>query len=46
MDDAWVAGGHHAKVRETRFLLRALISLMASTGITRGLEVETLTPAR
>ena len=46
MDDAWVAAGHHAKVRETRFLLRALISLMASTGITPGLEVETLTPAQ
>jgi hypothetical protein len=46
LDDAWVAAGHHAKVRETRFLLRALISLMASTGITPGLEVETLTPAQ
>jgi hypothetical protein len=46
MADAWVAAGHHAKVRETRFLLRALISLMASTGITPGLEVETLTPAQ
>jgi hypothetical protein len=46
MDDAWVSAWHPVKVRETRFLLRALISLMASTGITPGLEVETLTPAQ
>jgi integrase len=46
MSDAWIAAGHHAKVRETRFLLRALVSLMACTGITPGLEVETLTPAQ
>ena len=46
MNDAWVAAGPYEKVRETRYLLRALVSLMASTGITPGLEVETLTPAQ
>ena len=46
MSDAWVAAGAYEKVRESRFLLRALVSLMASTGITPGLEVETLTPAQ
>ena len=46
MSDAWVAAGAYEKVRECRFLLRALVSLMASTGITPGLEVETLTPAQ
>jgi hypothetical protein len=46
MSDAWVAAGHYGKVRETRFQLRALVSLMASTGITPGLEVETLMPAQ
>ena len=46
MSDAWVAAGPYEKVRETRYLLRALVSLMASTGITPGLEVETLTPAQ
>ncbi len=46
MSDAWIAAGPYAKVRENRFLLRALVSLMASTGITPGLEVETLTPSQ
>jgi integrase len=44
MSDAWIAEGHHGKVREARYLLRALVSLLASTGLTPGLEVETLTP--
>jgi len=43
MDDAWIAKGHTTVVRENRFLTRAIVSLMASTGITPGLEVETLT---
>jgi hypothetical protein len=47
MTDAWVNEfPNYRKVGETRYLLRALISLMASTGITPGLEVETLTPAQ
>jgi hypothetical protein len=43
MTDAWINELPHRKVYETRYLLRALISLMASTGITPGLEVETIT---
>ena len=46
ISDAWVAAGAYEKVRESRFLLRALVSLMASAGITPELEVETLTPAQ
>ena len=42
-DDAWIAKGHTTVVRENRFLTRAIVSLVASTGITPGLEVETLT---
>jgi hypothetical protein len=45
-DDAWVNEFNQMKVREARYLLRAMTSLMASTGITPGLEVETLTPAQ
>ena len=45
MTDAWVNEfPNYRKVCETRYLLRALISLMSCTGITPGLEVETLTP--
>jgi hypothetical protein len=44
MTNAWVDKFNQAKVREARYLLRAMVSLMASTGITPGLEVETLTP--
>ena len=44
MTDAWVAdSGGKRKVMEGRYILRALISLMACTGISAGLEVETLT---
>ena len=46
MTDAWVNEIPSIKVREARYLLRAMVSLMASTGITPGLEVETLTPAQ
>jgi integrase len=46
MTDAWVNELPVNKVREARYLLRAMVSLMASTGITPGLEVETLTPAQ
>ena len=46
MTDAWVNEIPVNKVREARYLLRAMVSLMASTGITPGLEVETLTPAQ
>lgn len=46
MSDAWVSQGHTLIRRENRYLLRALISLMSTTGITPGLEVETLTPAQ
>jgi integrase len=46
MTDAWVDEFNQIKVREARYLLRAMTSLMASTGITPGLEVETLTPAQ
>jgi hypothetical protein len=46
MTDAWVNEVNQIKVREARHLLRAMTSLMASTGITPGLEVETLTPAQ
>ncbi len=45
-DDAWLNEFNQIKVREARYLLRAMTSLMASTGITPGLEVETLTPAQ
>jgi hypothetical protein len=46
MTDAWADEFNQIKVREARYLLRAMTSLMASTGITPGLEVETLTPAQ
>ena len=46
MSDAWVAAGAYEKVRECRYLLRALVSPHGNTGITPGLEVETLTPAQ
>jgi hypothetical protein len=46
MTDAWVNEFAATKVREARYLLRAMVSLCASTGITPGLEVETLTPAQ
>jgi integrase len=46
MTDAWVNELPVNRVREARYLLRAMVSLMASTGITPGLEVETLTPAQ
>ena len=46
MTDAWVNQLPVNKVREARYLLRAMVSLMASTGIAPGLEVETLTPAQ
>ena len=46
MTDAWVNQVPVNKVREARYLLRAMVSLLASTGITPGLEVETLTPAQ
>ena len=45
-NDAWLNEFSQIKVREARYLLRAMTSLMASTGITPGLEVETLTPAQ
>jgi hypothetical protein len=46
MTDVWVNELPVNKVCEARYLLRAMVSLMASTGITPGLEVETLTPAQ
>jgi site-specific recombinase XerD len=47
LTDEWVHEfPNYLKVCEARYLLRALISLMASTGITPGLEVETVTPAQ
>jgi hypothetical protein len=47
MTDAWVAdSGGKRIVMEGRYILRALISLMSCTGISAGLEVETLTIAQ
>lgn len=46
MSDAWIAQGHTEVVRQDRYLTRALVSLMTSTGLTPGLEVETLSAAQ
>jgi hypothetical protein len=46
MSDVWVNDSVIPMTREGRHLSRALISLMSSTGITPGLEVETLTQSQ
>jgi hypothetical protein len=46
MSSGWIKAAHTATSRENRFLLRCLVSLVATTGIRPGLEVELLTPAQ
>lgn len=42
----WVKAGHTARVREHRLMLRAMVAMIACTGIRPGLELETLTKAQ
>jgi integrase len=44
MSDTWISSTQTQISRENRFLLRALVSLMATTGLTPGLETELVTP--
>jgi integrase len=43
MSDEWIAAGHTDLKREQRYMLRAMIAVLATTGITPGSEIETLT---